>query len=114
MTTAEVTDRKRASQAFERGKASLGQVRSALADSGYVGQPFALGMQEILGEHVMVQIAKRNELRTFKAVPSRWAVERSFAWLEKHSRLWKNGERRLHASLQLIHPTFLVLLLKRL
>jgi transposase len=113
VTTAEVTDRKGALQAFGHCKAGLGQVQSILADSGYVGRPFAQGVQEVLGEHVTVQIAKRSELHTFKVMPKRWVVERSFAWLEKHRRLWKNCERRLHTSLQFIHLAFLALLLKR-
>ncbi|ACD60210.1 transposase [Xanthomonas oryzae pv. oryzae PXO99A] len=37
-----------------------------------------------------LQIAKRSELHTFKVMPKRWIVERSFAWLEKNRRLWKN------------------------
>lgn len=113
VTTAEVTDRKGALQAFERCKAGLGKVQSVLADSGYVGQPFAQGVQGILGERVTVQIAKRSELHTFKVMPKRWVVERSFAWLEKHRRLWKNCERRLNTSLQFVHLAFLALLLKR-
>ena len=32
-----------------------------LCESGYVGQPFAQGVQDIPGEHVTVQIAKRNQ-----------------------------------------------------
>ncbi|WP_326937898.1 transposase, partial [Frateuria sp. Soil773] len=72
VTTAEVTDRKGALQAFGRGKARLGQVQSVLADSGYVGQPFAQDVRAVLGEHVTVQIAKRNELHTFKVMPKRW------------------------------------------
>jgi len=40
-------------------------------------------------------------------------VERSFAWLEKCRRLWKNCERKLNTSLQMIHLAFLRLLLKR-
>ena len=114
VTTAEVTDRKGALQAFRRCKARLGQVQSVLADSGYVGQPFAQGVREVLGEHVTVQIAKRSELHTFKVMPKRWVVERSFAWLEKHRRLWKNGERKLHTSLQFVCMAFLALLLRRL
>ncbi|WP_157510879.1 transposase, partial [Frateuria sp. Soil773] len=98
---------------FGRGKARLGQVQSVLADSGYVGQPFAQDVRAVLGEHVTVQIAKRNELHTFKVMPKRWVVERSFAWLEKNRRLWKNCERMLHTSLQFIHLAFLALLLKR-
>lgn len=113
VTTAEVTDRKGALQALERGKPGLKQVRSLLCDSGYVGAPFAEGVRNLLGEEVTVQIAKRSELHTFKVMPKRWIVERSFAWLEKNRRLWKNCERKLNTSLQFIHLAFLTLLLKR-
>lgn len=114
VTTAEVTDRKGALQALKRCKPSLGQVQSLLCDSGYTGKPFAQGVQEILGGHVTVQIAKRSELHTFKVMPKRWIVERSFAWLEKNRRLWKNCERSLNTSLQFVHLAFLGLLLRRL
>jgi transposase len=63
---------------------------------------------------VTVQIAKRSELHTFKVMPKRRVVERSFGWLEKCRRLWKNCERKLETSLQLIHLAFLALLLRRL
>jgi transposase len=46
-------------------------------------------------------------------MPKRWIVERSFAWLEKNRRLWKNCERKLNTRLQFVHLAFLVLLLKR-
>lgn len=114
VTTAEVTDRKGALQALQRCKPRLNRVQSVLCDSGYVGKPFAQGVREVLGEHVTVQIAKRSELRSFKVMPQRWVVERSFAWLEKNRRLWKNCERLLNTSLQFIHLAFLALLLKRL
>lgn len=96
VTTAEVTDRKGALQALSRCKRGLERVQSLLANSGYVGQPFAQGVSDILGEHVTVQIAKRSELHAFKVMPKRWVVERSFAWLEKNRRLWKNCERLLN------------------
>lgn len=114
VTTAEVTDRKGALQALGRCKAGLARVQSVLCDNGYVGQPFAQGVREILGEHVTVQIAKRSELHSFKVMPKRWVVERSFAWLEKNRRLWKNCERWINTSLQFLHLAFLALLLKRL
>ncbi|SCZ87175.1 transposase (fragment) [Nitrosomonas mobilis] len=44
-------------------------------------------MREILDAHVQVQITKRNKLHTFKVMPKRWIVERSFAWLEKNRKL---------------------------
>ena len=113
VTTAEVTDRKGALQAMQRCKDSLDQVQSVLADSGYVGDPFAQGVKQTLGEAVTVQIAKRNELHKFAVIPKRWVVERSFAWLEKNRRLWKNCERWLNTSLQFVHLAFLAILLRR-
>ena len=113
VTTAEVTDRKGTLQALQRCKSRLTRVQSVLCDSGYTGQPFAQGVWETLGEAVTVQIAKRSELHTFKVMPQRWIVERSFAWLEKNRRLWKNCERKLNTSLQFIHLAFLALLLRR-
>ncbi|WP_159097128.1 transposase, partial [Xanthomonas fragariae] len=97
----------------EHCQSNLTHVQSLLCDSGYTGVPFAEGVREILGEQLTVQIAKRSELHTFKVMPKRWIVERSFAWLEKNRRLWKNCERKLNTSLQFIHLAFLALLLKR-
>lgn len=113
VTTAEVTDRAGTLQALERCKEHLDHVQSVLADGGYVGEPFAQAVREKLGQHVTVQIAKRHDLHTFKVMPQRWVVERGFAWLEKCRRLWKNCERKLNTSLQLIHLAFLALLLRR-
>ena len=52
-------------------------------------------------------------MHAFKVVPKRWVVERSFAWLDKNRRLWKNCERLLNTSLQFIHLAFLGLPLGR-
>ncbi|AAW75506.1 putative transposase [Xanthomonas oryzae pv. oryzae KACC 10331] len=79
VTTAEVTDRQGALEALKRCRSGLGRVKRLLCDSGYTGDPFAEGVQDILGKHVTVQIAKRSELHTFKVMPKRWSVERSFA-----------------------------------
>jgi transposase len=113
ITTANVTDRQGALQALKRCKPRLNKVQSLLCDSSYTGEPFTKGVQETLGEHVTVQIAKRTELHTFKVMPKRWIVERSFAWLDKNRRLWKNCERWLNSSLQFVHLAFLALLLRR-
>ena len=111
VTTADVTDRKGALLALGRCAAELQTVQRILADGGYVGQPFAQAVEELLG--AQVQIAKRSELHTFAVMPQRWVVERSFAWIEKCRRLWKNCERKLNTSLQFIHLAFLALLLRR-
>lgn len=111
VTTANVTDRAGALLAFSGNKEALSAVKNVLADSAYTGEPFATGVQEMLG--ATVEIAKRNELHKFVVIPKRWVVERSFAWLEKNRRLWKNCERKLNTSLQFVVLAFLVLMLKR-
>ncbi|MFC2406936.1 MAG: transposase [Cardiobacterium sp.] len=50
----------------------------------------------------------------FAVLPKRWVVERSFSWLEKNRRLWKNCERKLSTSLQMVALAFLGVLLRRL
>lgn len=113
VTTAEVTDRAGALVAFSLHKATLSAVINVLADGGSTGEKFAHAVQDMLGAGV--EIAKRNELHTFAVIPKRWVVERSFAWLEKYRRLWKNCERKLklNTSLQFVNLAFLALLLQR-
>lgn len=111
MTTANVTDRQGALLALGRNIKDLHSVQAVLADGGFQGKPFAAAVSDLLG--AQLQIAKRRELHAFAVMPKRWVVERSFAWLEKCRRLWKNCERTLNASLQFIHLAFLALLLKR-
>ncbi len=62
VSTAEVTDRKRALQALRRSKDTPGQVTGTLVDGGYTGRPFGRGVREIVreivGEEVTVQVAR--------------------------------------------------------
>lgn len=111
VTTANVTDRQGALETFSRHKEKLSDVKNILLDGGYSGKNFANAVKDILGCNV--EVVKRNELHTFKVIPKRWVVERSFAWLEKCRRLWKNCERKLNSSLHMIALAFSVLILKR-
>ena len=112
VTTANVTDRNGALEMFSSYTENLSKVRNILADGGYSGEKFANSVKQTLG--CSVEMAKRNELHTFAVIAKRWVVERSFAWLEKCRRLWKNCERKLNTSLQMASLAFAVLLLKRL
>ena len=95
----------------DENRSDLSQVQKVLVDGGYTGKPFATAVQSLLG--ASVEVVKRNELHTFVVLPKRWVVERSFAWLEKCRRLWKNCERKLNTSLQMVVLAFTVLILKR-
>ena len=97
---------------FDQRRDGLSLVQNVLVDGGYTGDPFAAGVQSLLG--ASVEVVKRNEMHTFVVLPKRWVVERSFAWLEKCRRLWKNCERKLNTSLQMVVLAFAALILKRL
>jgi transposase len=111
VTTANISDKAGALAAFHLYRNNLTKVQNVLVDGGYIGEPFALAVHETLG--ATVEVAKRSELHKFAVIPKRWVVERSFAWLEKCRRLWKNCERKLNSSLNMAVLAFLALLLKR-
>ena len=111
VTTANVTDRAGAIAGFESCNQALNKVKKVITDSGYSGKPFAESIEALLDAEV--EVVKRNELHQFKVLPKRWVVERSFSWLEKCRRLWKNCERKINTSLQMMVLAFAVLLLKR-
>lgn len=112
ITTANITDRNGAIDAMRKNQKHLSRVRRVLADGGYSGKKFAHEVRKILKAET--EIAKRSELHAFAVIPKRWAVERSFAWLEKCRRLWKNCERTIDTSLHMMVLSFARLLLKRL
>ena len=111
ITAANETDRAGALALVENTKQNMILVTKVLADGGYTGAPFQEAIKTLIGAEV--EIAKRNELHTFAVIPKRWVVERSFAWLEKCRRLWKNCERLLASSMGMVQLAFIRILLKR-
>ena len=114
VTPANVTDRDGAIQMTEYYSDvtnNLDSVLKYLADGGYMGEKFAISIKKLIGAEV--EVAKRSELHTFEVIPKRWIVERTFAWLDKCRRLWKNCERKLQNSFQMVTLAFIRLLLKR-
>ncbi|MBP3415016.1 MAG: IS5 family transposase [Clostridia bacterium] len=114
ITTADVTDRKGAIDMvsyYRECTDNLSQIKKMLVDGGYTGQNFADAIKEITGAEV--EVVKRNELHTFAVLPKRWILERSFGWLDKCRRLWKNAERLLHNSSQMFSLAFIRVILGR-
>ncbi len=96
---------------IENEKENLSAVQKILVDAGYTSEKFASKIKTITNANV--EVIKRNELHSFVVLPKRWVVERSFAWLEKCRRLWKNCEKKLNTSLQMVVLAFISILLKR-
>ena len=111
VTPANTTDRVGALSMFENNQETLAFLEKVLVDGGYRGDAFFNTVSELLGAET--EVAKRNELHTFAVIPKRWVVERSFSWLEKCRRLWRNCERLLSSSKAMAQLAFIRILLKR-
>jgi transposase len=111
VTTANVTDRNGALETIQLNLDNLSSVQNFLVDGGYSGEAFANSVNELCGAEV--EVVKRDELHKFVVLPQRWVVERSFGWIDKARRLWKNCERTLHNSLQMFILAFIAIFLKR-
>jgi len=111
VTAANTTDRNGAIQMITLNLDSLSCVKKFLADSGYSGKPFADAVKEACGAEA--EIVKRNELHKFVVLPKRWIAERTFGRLDKFRRLWKNCERKLYTSSQMLVFALISILIKR-
>ena len=114
ITAANVTDRNGAIDMIDYYcdiTDNLSKIQKVLVDGGYTGQIFADEIKRISSAEV--EVVKRNELHTFSVLPKRWIVERSFGWLDKCRRLWKNCERLLQNSFQMVSLAFIRIILKR-
>ena len=112
VTTADVTDRDGAVKAMEADTDELERLQKLLVDGGYTGEKFAGAVQGLLGD-VAVEVVKRSELHTFAVIPKRWIVERTFGWLDRYRRLWKNCERLLNTTSQMVTLAFISVLIRK-
>ena len=69
------------------------------ADGGYTGKliDFVKNQFEKLAWQLHI-VKKAENLKTFKVLPKRWIVERTFAWLDNCRRLSKDYERKTSSS----------------
>ncbi len=114
LTTANVSDRNGAIDMFEyyiSCSERLSRLQKVLVDGGYTGIKFANTIKILTGAEV--EVVKRNKLHKFVVIPIRWVVERTFGWLDKYRRLWKNCERKLHNTFQMVTLAFMRILLQR-
>ena len=111
VTPANVDDRKGILEMMNFYKSELSKILKVLCDGGYTGENFEKAVSELLG--ALVEIAKRSDLHKFVVIPKRWIVERTFAWLDKCRRFWKNCERYAETLEQLIAFAFIRGILKR-
>ena len=111
VTTADVSDRDGAILMFSQPDIHLPRLLKVLCDGGCTGEEFASKIKELTGAEV--ETAKRSEHHKFAVIPKRWGVERTFGWLDKFRLLWKNCERLLENTLNMVTLALLEIVLKK-
>jgi putative transposase len=110
--TADIQDRDGAKTLFSEIKEQMPRLQLIWADGGYRGK-----LIEWVAVHCLwiLEIVKRSDQqKTFKVLPKRWIVERTFSWLNRNRRLSKDYERKIESSEAWMYLAMSILMLKRL
>lgn len=112
VTAANVGDRMGAKLLVIRLLDLCTRLRLLWADSGYDGRPLATWVASVAG--LTLDVIKRTELHTFKVVPRRWVVERTFGWLLRYRRLVRDYERQPEHHEAMVYWATVLIMTKRL
>ena len=87
------------------------RVKHIWADGGYAGTLLARARKLW---RCTVEIVKRSDLHTFKVLPRRWVVERTFGWFGRSRRLSRDYERQALTGETIVYLAMIRLMLARL
>lgn len=107
--SASIQDRAGAVEVVNKLLESWKKVVNIFADGSYRGQLVATIKTKF---KITLQIIKRDELHTFKVLPKRWIVERTFAWIDTNRRNSKNYERLNNTNVAIVHLSAIRIMLK--
>ncbi len=93
------------------GRVTRRRVKHIWADGGYAGALLEKARQLWL---CTVEIVKRSDLHTFKVLPRRWVVERTFGWFGRSRRLTRDYERQARTGETMVYLAMIRLMLVRL
>ena len=110
--SAGIQDRDGAKILLETIKRKLKNIQLIWADGGYAGQ-LVEWIFAVFGIELEI-VNKKEGQKGFHVLPRRWVVERTFAWIGKQRRLFKDYERLPQTSENWIYLTMIVLMSKRL
>ena len=86
-------------------------IRAFCADQGYRGTTESFIKDDL---KMRVDITKKLDASGFQVLPTRWVVERFFAWLGNFRRLAKDYEILPSRSEQVVTVAAIILLIKRI
>jgi putative transposase len=108
--SASVQDRDGAIGVIDKLLENWNKVIKIFADGAYAGKLIAKVKDQF---KIKLEIIKRDELHSFKILPKRWIVERTFSWIDTNRRNSKNYERLSNTSVAMVHISAIRIMLKR-
>ena len=108
--SASVQDRDGAVSVIDKLMENWRKVIKIFADGGYAGKLTGKVKDKF---KIELEIIKRDELHTFKILPKRWIVERTFSWIDTNRRNSKNYERLNETSVAMVHLSAIRIMLNR-
>ncbi|WOE73812.1 IS5 family transposase [Alterisphingorhabdus coralli] len=95
--SADIQDRDGAVDVLAATRHRFPWLRHVFADGGYAGQKLGVTLAG-MGAWTMEIIKRSDHTKGFQALPRRWVVERTFAWLGRCRRLAKDWETSIESS----------------
>ena len=109
---ADVQDRDGARDLLRTARRLFPFVERIFADAGYQGPKMAKMVADT--GYWTLQIVKRSDAHRFVALPKRWIVERTFAWISRNRRLTRDFERYARTVAAFVRLAMIRIMLKRL
>jgi putative transposase len=93
------------------GQKSRRSLKHLWADGGYAGTLVVWAWKLW---RCTVEIVRRTQAHTFRVLPRRWVVERTFGWLGRYRRLNRDYERQAQTGETMVYVAMIRLMLARL
>ncbi len=112
VTTAAMQDRDALPDLLRLGRRQSSRLEKVLVDGAYTGEVIA---EAATATRINVEVVKRSDcIPGFVPIPKRWAVERSFGWLNHWRQLSKEYDRTIASSETWVRIAFVNITLRRL
>jgi len=109
---ANIQDRDGGWRILEAARQMYSSLTKVWADGAYAGEFVQRARQELMIDVEIVN--KPPNTHTFRVLPRRWVVERTFGWMNRERRLSKDYERLPATTEAFIHVTMVRLMVRRL
>ena len=109
---ASVQDRDGAETLLRRARKRYPFIERIIGDGGYQGPEMTALVARTRAWRL--EIVKRSDLHRFVALPKRWIVERTLAWISRNRRLLRDYERHTRKAAAFVRLAMIRIMLRRL